>query len=336
MNAFTGRYTMVTSGDIDAAGSLLRFALPHATQANVRLSEITRWRVGGIARIIVRPHHARDVQQALEICRRHDVPTAVVGDTSNILFADRGFAGVLIQIGREMSAIDVRPDGSVVVQAGAWVPGFVRRTVSAGLTGCTHAIGVPGTMGGLIAMNGGTQRKGIGENVRQVHAISLDGELLSFDREACDFSYRQSIFQRNGAIVLSAKLAFDRGHRSVLRREALATLVERNRKFPRKLPNCGSVFLSNPAMYAVVGPPGKAIENVGLKGHRIGGAQISPLHANFIVNTGSATAHDILALIRLAQTKVETVTRYRMACEVKYMTATGCLVPADKVSVAEE
>jgi len=131
-------------------------------------------------------------------------------------------------------------------------------------------------------MNGGSQRKGVGESVVSVTAVALDGGLLNFDNQACSFGYRWSVFQNNGAVIAIVKLQFKRAHeRSKIRREMLKILHERSRKFPRKLPNCGSVFKSNPTMYSEFGPPGAIIERLGLKGYKIGDAVVSTQHANF-------------------------------------------------------
>lgn len=308
--------------------------MPGVVEANVPLAALSQWQIGGSASYFARPRSADEVRRLLKLCADASISVQVVGDTSNILFSDEGFPGLLLQIGRRMSRIDVEPGGRIRAQAGAWVPVFVRRTISAGLSGCGHAIGVPGTLGGLIVMNGGTQRRGIGECVENVTVVTRDGDLRQISHTDCAFSYRHSTLQGSGDVVIAAELRLAPGDQGTLRRQALSILQERNRKFPRKLPNCGSVFLSNPAMYSVIGPPGKAIEHVGLKGAIYGGAQISPIHANFIVNNGGASATDVLALIRLAQYRVEESTGYKMTCEVKYLMPEGGLVPADLVASA--
>src|SRR5690606_33120726 len=138
----------------------------------------------------------------------------------------------------------------------------------------------PGTLGGLVYMNGGSQRKGIGDHVVEVNTVTRAGERKSYTREQCLFQYRASVFQRVDEIITGARFEFEYGDPQSIRRELLTILRSRRAKFPQKQPNCGSVFVSNPAMYADYGPPGKVIEACGLKGVVQGHAQISPLHAN--------------------------------------------------------
>jgi UDP-N-acetylmuramate dehydrogenase len=255
----------------------------------------------------------------------------VIGGGSNLLFDDAGFDGVIVRIGSSMSRVEVLDDGVVSAEAGAWVPWFVRTALRAGLAGSEHAIGIPGTMGGLILMNGGSQRKGIGDQLLDVTIADPTGALVTLDREACHFSYRSSALQRMDAIIVGARFKYAPGDPRQLRKTALKILVDRSAKFPRKLPNCGSVFLSDPQMYDKIGPPGLAIERVGLKGASIGDAQISPLHANFIVNRGAARSTDVLDLIQMAKSQVLSQTGFSMACEVRYVSPIGVVQPADMV-----
>ena len=177
-------------------------------------------------------------------------------------------------------------------------------------------------------MNGGSQRKGIGDHIKTVRTLTADGREKLYSRDDCQFRYRASIFQRINEIITEATFEFKKGDPRTIRRELLGILRSRKNKFPQKLPNCGSVFVSDPSMYDQYGPPGKVIEACGLKGTKQGGAQISPLHANFIVNNGSATAYDILHLINLIRTRVHQSTGYQMQSEAIYVGPTGKLEPA--------
>ena len=261
---------------------------------------------------------------------RCGVPHAVIGLTSNLLFPDEGLHVPCIQIGTRMS--DVSISGSdVEAQAGAWVPGLARSLMKAGLVGAEHTCGIPGTLGGLVCMNGGSQRKGIGNNVLSVESVDQLGEIRTRSALECDFGYRQSVFQANAEVITSACLRFACGKRSAIRAEMRAILRERRGKFPRKEPNCGSVFKSNPSMYAEVGPPGAILERLGFKGTVVGGAQVSPLHANFINNVGGARAHEVLALINRMSDAVHRATGFRMEAEICYVTPQGSMLPADRV-----
>ncbi len=307
----------------DAIARDLQRLCPDGIARNVSLARISRWRIGGRADLILWPASTRQIAALRQYFHCHSLPHVVIGATSNLLFADEGLRVPCIQIGGRMSCVRIYGN-TVEVEAGAWVPGFARCIMLAGLTGAEHICGIPGTLGGLICMNGGSQRKGIGSNLIEAVSIDATGTVIRRRAANCGFAYRQSIYQDNTEIITAARLHFDRAEdRSTVRRTMLAILAERRHKFPRKLPNCGSVFKSNPAMYESIGPPGAVIEQLGFKGRRIGGALVSPLHANFIVNVGDARAEDVLTLIAEIVDTVFRATGHRMEAEVRYITPSG-------------
>jgi len=250
--------------------------------------------------------------------------------TTNLLFDDAGLQVPCIQIDSRMAQVIVKGN-EVQAQSGVWVPGFARKLMQAGLGGAEHICGVPGTLGGLICMNGGSQRKSIGLNILSVEAVDLAGNVSCRNVADCGFSYRHSVFQANKEVITGARLEFPRRARSEIRKEMLSILRTRSVKFPRKQPNCGSVFKSNPAMYAEVGPPGSVIERLGFKGKRVGGALVSPKHANFIVNAGGATSRDVLSLIYSISSSVESMLGYQLEAEAYFVRCDGLMCPADKV-----
>lgn len=307
--------------------SLLSKALPGQVREGVPLSSVSRWRIGGPAAVLVEPRSTEEAARLMAIMAERPEPLFIMGDGSNMLFDDAGFSGVVMRIGRTLSSFRISST-QVWSQAGAWVPRLASAVGAQGLSGLEHTIGIPGTLGGLIVMNGGSQRKGIGLNVREVLCADEFGNLFRLDGEECGFSYRTSALQSRRVAVLEATLELNIGDRKSIRAEMLKILRERSKKFPRKQANCGSTFLSNPVMYAHVGPPGKAIEDAGLKGLRRGGARFSPLHANFVVNEGDATAADVLWLIAKARRDVSERTGYLMDSEVRYLNPDGQVVPA--------
>lgn len=319
--------------EVEAA---LRPIVGNAMRRDVDLRALSWWRIGGRARLVVTPRRAAEVQRCLAALAGMNVPVLVIGDGSNLLFDDEGFGGVIVRIGRMLG--ETRIEGQVVTaQAGVWVPCLARSVAKAGLTGIEHIAGIPGTLGGLVVMNGGSQRKSIGSHLVEVTGVTRAGEAFRRAQAECAFRYRGSLLQDEGLIILEAKFKLESGDPHAIRREILAILVERRRKFPRKLPQCGSVFLSDPAMYERVGPPGSAIERVGLKGRRIGDAQISPLHANFFVNLGAATSADMLRLIQLARETVHAATGFLMNCEVRHVSPDGRVRPAhDAAALMQE
>jgi UDP-N-acetylmuramate dehydrogenase len=165
--------------------------------------------------------------------------------------------------------------------------------------------------------------------------VERDGRCRRIPVAELDYGYRRSALQASGAIVTSARFRFTPGDRATMRREAITILAARRAKFPRIRANCGSVFVSDPALYDLIGPPGAAIERVGLKGFRIGDAQISADHANFIVNTGQARSADVLALIRLARSRVRDVFGIALEAEVRHLGTDGILRPAHEVVAVE-
>lgn len=314
--------------DVNELVALLRTQLPaERIRTQVELAPISRWKIGGLAAIFIEPHHAQEAATVMSVMADRPEPLFIMGDASNTLFDSAGFNGVIMRIGRKMSRFHV--DGNTAwAEAGIWVPKFARAVGCSGLTGIEHTIGIPGTLGGLILMNGGSQRKGIGLNVIKVLCADDDGRLFTLSQEACGFAYRTSILQQRRAVILEATLKFEHKDPRAIRRDMLEILASRRKKFPKNLPNCGSTFLSDPAMYASVGPPGQAIERAGLKGLRHGGAEISPLHANFIVNLGNATSDDVLWLISKIRHVVKDKTGYEMDCEVQHLSPNGPLQPA--------
>jgi UDP-N-acetylmuramate dehydrogenase len=287
------------------------------------------WQIGGPADALVEPGSAPEAAAVIRFAAARGIPLLVIGQGTNLLFADAGMRGIVLQIGARMSRVAIE-GRRILAEGGTWVPQLARLAARAGLAGLEHAIGIPGTLGGLVAMNGGSQRRAIGDNVVRVWIVER-GEEAVLGREECRFGYRRSALQETGAVVLRAELECAPGDPREMRRAMLADLRERRRKFPRKgEPNCGSVFLSTAEMHATVGPPGKIVEEAGLKGVRVGAAEVSPRHANFIVNRGGATAADVLGLISLIRRTVRERIGFDLRCEVRYVSPGGEVMPADR------
>jgi UDP-N-acetylmuramate dehydrogenase len=313
----------------------LKCEIPKSIEFDVSLANLSYWKVGGNALAVVRPRSIAELQGAIRIVNQHStVPHMIIGDTSNLLFSDDGYDGVLIKIGNELSRIEFN-ENKAYCEAGVWVPELAYQTYRHALSGVEHICGIPGRIGGLVYMNGGSQRRGILENVESVQLVNQQGQLETVLEKDLSHAYRTSPFQGDARVIVATTLKLAFGERNEIRNEMRSILASRRKKFPRKLPNCGSVFLSNPSMYDIVGPPGLAIERAGLKGVRRGNAQISPLHANFIVNLGGASSADILYLIALARTTVYKQTGFLMDCEARYIDKNGDVaqahVAADKL-----
>ena len=296
---------------------------------DVPLSNHNSWRIGGPADLLIEPDSALQVAEVVRFANQSQIPLIVIGQGTNLLFDDAGLRGIVLKLGEKFSAITIEGN-RIIAESGAWVPGLACKAMRAGLAGLEHTIGIPGTIGGLVLMNGGSQRRGIGENVHRVEVVSREGVILDLNREECEFSYRKSALQGTGAVVVKVELECERQDPRQIRRMMLDDLRERRRKFPRKKPNCGSVFLSTSEMHASVGPPGKIIEDAALKGYRIGEAEVSHQHANFIVNRGNASSRDILSLIAHIRQTVNNRIGFELCCEVRYVSPEGIIMPAHK------
>lgn len=294
---------------------------------DVPLADYTSWKIGGRADMLIEPSGAEGLSKVLEYICQNKIPYIVIGDGSNILFSDEGFRGVVIRIGRAMSNVTIEND-RIYAQAGVAMPRLARMAGAAGLSGIEHTAGIPGILGGLVAMNGGSLRKNIGETVEAVRCLDESGKTMELGKPDCEFSYRQSIFLRKPWIVTDVVLQLKQGERNSICGRMLEILRERRHKFPRRLPNCGSVFKSDTELHEKCGPPGWIIEQLGMKGVSVGGAQVSTQHANFIINKGGATAADILELIGAIRNKVYRKTNIWLECEVRYISPNGNIAPA--------
>jgi UDP-N-acetylmuramate dehydrogenase len=294
---------------------------------NAPLSQHNSWKIGGPADLLIEPENSAQVAVAVRFAREQQIPLIVIGQGTNLLFDDAGVRGIVLKIGAQMADIQIEGQ-TIVAEAGAWVPQLTRLSMRAGLIGLEHCIGIPGTVGGLVMMNGGSQRKGIGENINRVWVINAAGEEQILTQADCKFAYRKSALQGTGVVVVKVELECQTGDIATIRRDMVCDLRNRRQKFPRKQPNCGSVFLSSAEMHESVGPPGKIIEEAGLKGTRVGAAEVSTQHANFIVNRGGATSADVLALIRKIREKIRADIGFELDCEVRYVSPLGQIRPA--------
>ncbi len=296
---------------------------------SVDLKELCSWHIGGPADYLVEPATEEQLRRLWLLAREREIPIVVLGRGSNMLFDDAGFRGLVVRLGRRFGSY--RFEGEYLeAQAGAWVPWLARSSAVQGLSGLEHVVGIPGTLGGLVYMNGGSMRKSLGDSVVQVRALTASGDFRDFDASQCGFDYRRSAFQDNGALILGARLKLTASESKAVRREMLAIMAQRREKFPLAWPSCGSVFRNDPELYAAYGPPGKIIDQGGYKGLRVGGAQVSHRHGNFIVNLGGATSADVFVLVRELRQRVQDLTGFTLGCEVRYLSPQGDLGPLDR------
>ncbi len=289
---------------------------------DVGLNTCCTWRIGGPADFLVEPSCWEQVAVVLQYTRENGVPAIVIGKGSNLLFDDAGLRGVVIKIGRKLSRFSV-VGTTIQAESGISASRLARAAGQAGLSGLEHIIGIPGTLGGLVFMNGGSQRKCIGDAIVEVKTMDQQGDIRVSRRDECEFAYRRSRFQDEHCIIMDATMKLVPGLQERIMADMLQLLRERRKKFPLTLPNCGSVFKSDPQSYGAFGPPGKIIESIGLKGMSVGDAAVSERHANFIVNRANAKAQDVLSLIDLIRQQVVRQVGLALECEVQFVGATG-------------
>jgi UDP-N-acetylmuramate dehydrogenase len=295
-----------------AARADLAEALGDRVQFGVPLSRHTSLRVGGPADAVATPATRDELARLLAVCSAHRIPHAVLGSGFNALVLDGGFEGVVIRM-HHWRRLEERPGGGLRAESGVSHSQITNFCVERGLCGLEFACGIPGSVGGWVAMNAGIPAREVKDAVVEIEVMSPTGtSVRHLRRDELRFSYRALRGLAAGSVILSALFAVEISTPARLRAEVDRLLALRSGVQPLNLPSCGSVFKNPPGDYA-----GRLIEIVGLKGRRIGGAQISPLHANFITNLGSASAGDVLALIEEAQKKVFDATGIRLVPEVR-------------------
>lgn len=281
-------------------------------QQNVPLHKHTTWRIGGPADVLVTPTGKQELIRSMEILHRCGVPWTIIGKGSNMLVRDKGIRGVVIKAGE---ALDYAEFDGAFVRAGA-AYSIIKLTVMAGkqgLAGLEFAGGIPGTVGGAVYMNAGAHGSDVSRIFKSAEIVLETGELVTWGPEEMAFSYRHSRLQEpeSRGVVLEAVFQLQPGDRKEIQAELAEHKERRRLTQPLQQPSCGSVFRNPPGHYAA-----KLVEESGLKGFCIGGAQVSTLHANFIVNTGQATAEDVLTLIAHIRSKVKDRTGIELMPEV--------------------
>lgn len=294
-------------------------ALSGAVDADItqheRLAHRTSYRIGGPARMLAVCHTPAALARVISVLTAQDVEWALIGKGSNLLVADEGFDGCVIVLGREFLRVEVCA-ADATLTAGAAVPlsKLVSTAMKASLSGLEFACGIPGTFGGAISMDAGTQREWIGPALISLVTYIPGQGLCRHQGSDVEWGYRWSSLASN-EIILEATLALKPGERSAISADMETRLARRRVTQPLGKPCCGSVF-RNP-----VGPKGAAqlLEECGMKGSSVGGAQVSTTHANFVVNNGMATAADVITLMRMMHDTVKEASGVDLQPEVKFL-----------------
>lgn len=272
----------------------------------------TTFRVGGPADWLVTPTEEEQIREVVNLLRTENVPYYVMGNGSNLLVGDKGYRGVIIQLGKNLSQIRMTEEGVLYAQAGALLSKIAAEALAQSLTGFEFASGIPGTLGGAVMMNAGAYGGEMKHVLKDALALTANGELRVLPVEQMELGYRTSIFAQNGDIVLSAQIRLQEGSPQEIRAYMDELKEKRITKQPLEYPSAGSTFKRPEGYFA-----GKLIEDTGLRGFQVGGAQVSEKHCGFVINKEQATAADILSLIEQVSDRVEAKFGVRLEPEVK-------------------
>lgn len=263
------------------------------------LAPYTTWKIGGPADVLVTPSSKEKLAQTLAHLNSRSIPWFLLGRGSNLLVSDKGFRGAVIRLGRAFE--EVRFDGETVYAGAAF--SLIKLSVlvgKEGLTGLEFAGGIPGTVGGAVFMNAGAHGSDMSKILVEAEVLLGTGEWRRMAPDELQYAYRHSVLHQETGIVTGAVFRMQQGDRKEIAGAMAAYKDRRRRTQPLQQPCAGSTFRNPPGHFAA-----KLIEEAGLKGKRVGGAEVSPLHANFIVNTGSATARDVADLMELIRSTVK-------------------------------
>jgi UDP-N-acetylmuramate dehydrogenase len=280
-------------------------------QRDAPLAPRTAIRVGGPAELLARPADPDALSELLRLVRALGVPLAVLGGGANTLVADAGVRGVVLRLPQDLGQESTSGE-TLILSAGAPIARLPARAHALGLVGMEFLAGVPGTLGGATAMNAGTRAGELSDVVTRVELATADGTGF-VDARALGFAYRTCRLPP-GAVVTRIEVRLRRGDVAASAAAMLADREARRRTQPLDRPTFGSTFRNPPGDYA-----GRLIEAVGLKGHRVGNATWSDVHANFVVNLGGAAARDVLALVKLARSRVRERFGIMLETEVRFL-----------------
>lgn len=288
-----------------------------AGKENVRTDEPmkqhTTFRIGGAADYFVSPQTTDQIKNIIDLCKSEAMPWYVIGNGSNLLVSDRGFRGVIIQLFKNFS--DLRVEGDrLYVQAGTLLSRTAKKALEASLTGFEFAAGIPGTIGGAVVMNAGAYGGELCQVLKEVTVLTPEGDVLTLPAEKLELGYRTSCIQKKGYIVLEAVLALQQGSPDEICAVMDDLAAKRREKQPLEYPSAGSTFKRPEGHFA-----GKLIQDAGLRGFTVGGAQVSEKHCGFVINRDHATSADILSLCRQVQEKVKEQFGVELELEVKLL-----------------
>ncbi len=282
---------------------------------NEPMSRHTTFRIGGAARYLVMPRTRDELAQTIQVCRQEQVPFYIIGNGSNLLVSDAGYEGVIIQIYQTLNSIEIDGDLAVITAgAGALLVKIAKMACAAELTGLEFASGIPGTVGGAVVMNAGAYGGEMKDVVSEVTVMDQDGRFYTLQADQLDFGYRHSAIAAENLIVVEVRLQLRVGVHQEIESCMKTLAAARKEKQPLEYPSAGSTFKRPEGYFA-----GKLIDDAGLRGYQVGGARVSDKHCGFVVNTGGATAADVMTLVEDVRRKVQENSGVTLEPEVKFL-----------------
>lgn len=273
----------------------------------------TSMRTGGKVKYYITPESVEDLLEVIKVLKENNEKFMILGRGSNTIFPDYDMDLSIISIKDTIDYLDIDED-KIRVGAGYSMQKLAKKVSKQGLSGLEFAGGIPGTVGGSVYMNAGAHTQEIKDVVVYVKTINCDGIIKEYKNEECKFSYRHSIFQENGEVIIEVGLQFSKQDSAEVFKRMTGNLAYRKELQPLELPSCGSVFKNPPNNHA-----GVLIEKAGLKGKTIGGAQVSTKHANFIVNTHDATSSDVIELRDLVASEIKKQFGIELTSEIRVL-----------------
>lgn len=272
----------------------------------------TTFRVGGPAEYYVRPKRSQ-IQSVLSLCRQHGIPWMVIGNGSNLLAGDKGIQGMVMEVGRMADQVTVTGN-TVIAEAGALLSSVARQAAEEELAGMEFAAGIPGSIGGAVVMNAGAYGGEMKHILKKVTVLTEEGREKDLALEELELGYRHSCIAKEHYVVLQAELCLTKGRKEEILMRMEELREKRCGKQPLEYPSAGSTFKRPEGYFA-----GKLIEDAGLRGYQVGGAQVSEKHCGFVINKGNATAAEIRQLISDVQKRVEAKFGVHLEPEVKFI-----------------
>ena len=265
------------------------------------MAKHTSFKIGGPADVFIKVDNIEELKETLDLSKKNQIPLTIIGNGSNLLVTDKGIRGITAKL--NLKDIEIKKENNkqiIKVEAGVPVGLLAQKLLKEEITGFEELSGIPGTIGGAVIMNAGAHGKELKDILKKVTAMDYNGNIHEFTNEECLFSYRNSRFQKEKYIILQATLILEKGNSQEIKEKMDEYMQFRKEKQPIEYPNAGSTFKRGEDFVTA-----KLIDEAGLKGYKIGGAQVSEKHAGFIVNVDNATAKDVIELTDYIKEKIE-------------------------------